>query len=98
MGGIGFQALPSQAASHVGMEMAMSLTRAGSQHKIILVVGDETVQWWLPPGGKRVKNVLCVGAEKENLGLDEVSGWLNRISLDKRRADRGREHEFFIPT
>jgi hypothetical protein len=65
MGEIGFQALPSQAASHVGMEVAMSLTRAGSQHR--------SSWWWGTslsnggyPGGKRGETP-CVWVLKKRI-------------------------------
>jgi hypothetical protein len=68
---------------------------------VILVVGDEavpTVIGYTPVGAEETSCAWVL--KKEHLGLDEVPTLLNRINLDKRRADKERglrEHEFFVP-
>jgi hypothetical protein len=71
---------------------------------VVLLIGDEAVPSAVGYTGKdrnEGKGDSCVWVLKvEHLGLEEVSGILRRINLDKRSADRAsgkREHEFFVP-
>jgi hypothetical protein len=80
--------------------------RGGVTHKgrkstpLVMVVGDESVPTVVGYITEGVDNTCAWVLKKENLGLDEVSVLLNRINVDKRRADKERglrEHKFFIP-
>ncbi len=71
---------------------------------VVMVIGDEAVPSTVGYTGKdrnEGKGDSCVWVLKvEHLGLEEVSGILRKINLDKRAADRAsgkREHEFFVP-
>jgi hypothetical protein len=81
--------------------------KGGVTHKgrkstpVVLVVGDEavpTVVGYTPVGAEETSCAWVL--KKEHLGLDEVPLLLNRINLDKRKADKERglrEHKFFVP-
>jgi hypothetical protein len=71
---------------------------------VTLVVGDESVPnvvGYTAKDRNGGKGDSCAWVLKvEHLGLDEVSGILRKINLDKRASDRAngkREHEFFVP-
>jgi hypothetical protein len=71
---------------------------------VTLVVGDESVPnvvGYTAKDRNSGRGDSCAWVLKvEHLGLDEVSGILRKINLDKRASDRAngkREHEFFIP-
>ncbi len=71
---------------------------------VTLVVGDESVPnvvGFTTKDRNGGKGDTCAWVLKvEHLGLEEVSGILRKINLDKRASDRAngkREHEFFVP-
>jgi hypothetical protein len=71
---------------------------------VTLIVGDESVPnvvGYTTKDRNGGRGDSCAWVLKvEHLGLEEVSGILRKINLDKRAADRAigkREHEFFIP-
>jgi hypothetical protein len=71
---------------------------------VTMLVGDEsvpTVEGYTKEGKIEGQGDECVWVfKKEHMGLDEVSGVLRKINLDKRAADRQagkRDHDFFLP-
>ncbi len=71
---------------------------------VTLIVGDESIPnvvGYTTKDRNGGRGDSCAWILKvEHLGLEEVSGILRKINLDKRAADRAlgkREHEFFIP-